>query len=75
MDYLFPHDKFLKDGWEKYNPDKDDSLSSFIGRKLPDDHRVDYEDQWDRVYVPSIASKYKTLRCNLNNAIREQYKG
>ena len=75
-DYLFPRYKFLKDGWEKYNPDRDDSLSSFIRRKLPDDRQqVDYEDQWERVYVPSIASKYKTLRCNLNNAIREQYKG
>ena len=63
------------DGWEKYNQDNKDSLSLFIKRKFEDNNRVDYEDQWDRIYVPTIASKYKTLRCNLNNAIREQYKG
>jgi len=45
-------------------------------RKLKDVDRIDYEDQWDRIYyVPTIASKYTTLRCNLNNSIREQYKG
>lgn len=75
VSYLFPRYKFLMDGWEKYNQDNKDSLSSFIKRKFEDDNRVDYEDQWDRIYVPTIASKYKTLRCNLNNAIREQYKG
>ena len=73
--YLFPRYKFLMDGWEKYNSDNKDSLSSFIERKFQDVHRVDYEDQLDRIYLPSIASKYKTLRCNLNNAISEQYKG
>jgi len=73
--YLFPRYKFLLDGWEKYNQDNTDSLSLFFERKLKDVNRVDYEDQWDRIYVPTIASKYKTLRCNLNNAIREQYKG
>ena len=72
--YLYPRYKFLHDGWEKYNEDNKDSLSSFFKRKFEDNNRVNYEDQWDRIYVPSIAAKYKTLRCNLNNAIREQYK-
>jgi hypothetical protein len=73
--FLFRRYKFLKDGWETYNPGNKDSLSSFFERKIPDVNRNDYEDQWDRIYVPTIASKYKSLRCNLNNSIREQYKG
>jgi len=73
--YLFRRYKFLKDGWETYNPGNKDSLSSFFERKIQDVNRNDYEDQWDRIYVPTIASKYKSLRCNLNNSIREQYKG
>lgn len=73
--YLFGRYKFLQDGWETYNPDNKDSLSSFFEQKLKDVNRIDYEDQWDRIYVPTIVSKYTTLRCNLNNSIREQYKG
>jgi hypothetical protein len=74
-EYLFRRYKFLHDGWEKYNPNDNNSLSSFFKRKVPPVISDDYEDHWDRIYVPTICSKYKTLRCNLNNAIREQYKG
>lgn len=73
--YVFRRYKFLKDGWETYKPDNVNSLSSFFKRKVVDVHRDDYEDEWERIYVPSISSKFKTLRCNLNNTIREQYKG
>ena len=73
--YLFRQYKFLHDGWETFDLEDRNSLSSFFKRKLPSGISGDYEDHWDRIYVPSICSKYKTLRCNLNNAIREQYKG
>jgi hypothetical protein len=73
--YLFRRYKFLHDGWETFDLEDGNSLSSFFKRKLPSGNSDDYEDHWDRIYVPTICSKYKTLRCNLNNAIREQYKG
>lgn len=76
--YLFRRYKFLKEGWETFNKDDADSLSSFLKRKKITTFNISddlYEDQWDRIYVPTICSKFKSLRCNLNNAIREQYKG
>jgi len=69
--------KFLNEGWETYEKEDGDSLSSFLKKKITAINISDdlYEEQWDRIYVPTICSKFKSLRCNLNNAIREQYKG
>jgi hypothetical protein len=30
----------------------------------------EFEDQWERVYVPVIGLKYQNMRCNLGNGIR-----
>ena len=75
--YLFRRYKFLNEGWETYDKEDADSLSSFLKKKIPAINISDdlYEEQWDRIYVPTICSKFKSLRCNLNNAIRGQYKG
>ena len=35
----------------------------------------EFEDQWERVYVPVIGLKYRNMRCNLGNDIQEQYFG
>jgi hypothetical protein len=35
-DYMFPHYKFLKEGWQDYNPTNKKSLSYFVGRKMAD---------------------------------------
>jgi hypothetical protein len=35
----------------------------------------EFEDQWERVYVPVIGLKYQTMRCNLGNKVRAQYFG
>jgi hypothetical protein len=32
-DYMFPLYKFLKEGWQDYNPTNKKSLSYFVGRK------------------------------------------
>ena len=34
--YLFPRYKFLKPGWDEYQPDTEDSLSSLVERCLSD---------------------------------------
>ncbi len=82
-DYMFTHYKFLKEGWQDYNPMNKKSLSHFVGRKMVDTYRSmripmigrEFEDQWERVYVPVIGLKYQNMRCNLGNGIRAQYFG
>jgi hypothetical protein len=82
-DYMFPHYKFLKEGWQDYNPMNKKSLSYFVGRKMADTYRSmriptigrEFEDQWERVYVPVIGLKYKNMRCNLGNGVQAQYFG
>ncbi len=82
-DYMFPHYKFLKEGWQDYDPTNKKSLSYFVGRKMADTCRSmriptigrEFEDQWERVYVSVIGLKYQTMRCNLGNNLRAQYFG
>jgi hypothetical protein len=66
-DYIFPRYKFLKEGWQDYNPTNKKSLSYFVGRKMADTYRSmriptigrELEDQWERVYVLVIGLKYQ----------------
>jgi hypothetical protein len=82
-DYMFPCYKFLKEGWQDYDPTNKKSLSYFVGRKMADTYRSmriptigrEFEDQWERVYVPVIGLKYQNMRCNLGNNVRAQYFG
>jgi hypothetical protein len=82
-DYMFPCYKFLKEGWQDYNPTNKKSLSYYVGRKMADTYRSmripmigrEFEDQWERVYVPVIGLKYQNMRCNLGNNVQAQYFG
>jgi hypothetical protein len=82
-DYMFPHYKFLKEGWQDYDPTNEKSLSYFFGREMADTYRSmriptigrEFEDQWERVYVPVIGLKYKNIRCNLGYNVQAQYFG
>jgi hypothetical protein len=82
-DNMLPHYKFLKEGWQGYNPTNKKSLSYFVGRKMADTYRSmrippierEFEDQWERVYVLVIGLKYQNMRCNLGNDVRAQYFG
>ncbi len=82
-DYMFPRYKFLKEGWQDYDPTNKKSLSHFVGRKMADTYRSmriptigrEFEDQWERVYVPVIGLKFQNMRCNLENDIQAQYFG
>ncbi len=82
-DYMFPRYKFLKEGWQDYNPMNKKSLSYFVRRKMADTYRSmripmirrEFEDQWERVYVPVIGLKYQNMRCNLGNNVRAKYFG
>jgi hypothetical protein len=82
-DYMFPCYKFLKEGWQDYDPKNKKSLSYFVGRKMADTYRSmriptigrEFEDWWERVYVPVIGLKYQNMRCNLGNDVQAQYFG
>lgn len=82
-EYLFPRYKFLKDGWMDYEPENERSFCFFVGQKMSlmyPNMRIrtignQFESEWNRVYVPTIALKYTHMRCNLGNDIRSQYFG
>ena len=71
---FFLHDKFLKDKWDVFDPDQQNSLSNFVRKGLKIPEGADYRDIWDRVIVPSIHLKYTNMRCNINNDVRSAYK-
>jgi hypothetical protein len=73
MDNLFPHFKFLKDGWMEYDNGQE-SLLTFVQGKVKIPEGVEYKDQWERVICPTIQAKYFTIRCNFNNEIQRSYK-
>jgi hypothetical protein len=80
-DVMFLHYKFLKEGWQDYEPSNKKSLSYFLGQKMADTYQNmriltsgrEFEDQWERVYVPVIEKKYQNTRNNVGNDIRETY--
>ncbi len=80
-DVMFPHYKFLKEGWQDYKPSNKKSLSYFVGQKMADTYQNmriltsgrEFKDQWERVYVPVIEKKYQNMRNNIGNNIRETY--
>ncbi len=72
-EYLFPHFKFLKDGWMEYDKGQD-SFLTFVQGKEQIPEGAEYKDQWERVICPTIQASYVTIRCNLNNEIQRTYK-
>ncbi len=80
-DFMFPHYKFLKEGWQDYKPSNKKSLSYFVGRKMAHTYQNmriltsgrEFKDQWEREYVPVIEKKYQNMRNNIVNDIRETY--
>ncbi len=83
QDDLFPKYKFLDKNWHVCDLDNKNSLLSFVSTKVKDQNLhmrivtmgAKFEDQWERIYVPVIRSKYQTIRCNLNNDIWKVYSG
>ncbi len=82
-DYLFSKYKFLDENWQVCGLDNKNSLLSFVSTKVKDQNphmrivttSAKFEDQWERIHVPVIQSKYQMIRCNLNNYIRKAYLG
>ena len=72
-EFLFPRYKFLRGGWQKYEPDKRTSLSAMCLRKLSIPEGSDTEDIWERVIVPSIQMKYVNIKGNMNNDLKKIY--
>jgi hypothetical protein len=75
VQYLFPRFKFLHDGWNELDNSDRNSFSSVVRRHYPLKPGRDFADDWLKIFVPSLAVKYTQLRCNVNNAIRDAFKG
>mgnify|MGYP007089495500 CR=1 FL=1 len=72
-EFLFPRYKFLKDGWQRYEPNMKHSLSSMCLRRLSLPEGSNTEDIWERVIVPSIQMKYINIKGNMNNDLKKIY--
>lgn len=73
-EFLFPRFKFLHGQWMDYS-DKKGSLTLTILRHCPPPVGRNVKDTWDRVIAPTVATKYATMRNNVNNAVRAAFKG
>jgi len=74
QEFLFPRYKFLREGWQNYEPDKKNSLSSMCLCRLSLPEGSDTEDTtWERVIVPSIQMKYINIKGNMNNDLKKIY--
>jgi len=72
-EFLFPRYKVLREGWQNYEPDKNNSLSLMCLRKLSLPEGSDTTDIWERVIVPSIHMKYINIKGNMNNDMKRIY--
>ncbi len=70
---MFPWYKFLREGWQNYEPDKKNSLSLMCLRKLSLPEGSNKTDIWERVIVPSIQMKYINIKGNMNNDLKKIY--
>jgi hypothetical protein len=71
--FFFPRYNFLKEGWQDFQPEKKNSLFSFVKQNLSIPEETNNRDIWDRVIVPSIRMKYINTKWNLNNKIKGIY--
>ena len=71
--FLFLRYKFLREGWQNYQPDKKNSLSSMCLRKLSLPEGSEKDDIWERVIVPTIQMKYINMKGNMNNDLKKIY--
>jgi len=73
QEFLFPRYKFLKEGWQRYQHNMNNSLSSMCLRRLSLPEGSDSEDIWDRVIIPLIQMKYINIKGNMNNDLKKIY--
>ncbi len=77
MDFWFPRYKFLKNGWMRYEPENDKSFCYFVRKNMVNTYKnmriattgSTFEDEWDRIYVPTVGLKNTHMRCNLGSDI------
>jgi hypothetical protein len=68
---------------KSYKLENDKSFCYFVGKNMANTYKnmiiattgSTFEDEWDRIYVPTIGLKYTHMRCNLRSNIRVQYFG
>jgi hypothetical protein len=71
-EYLFPHFKFLKDGWMEYD-DRQECFSTCVQGKVTIPEGAEYKDQWESIICPIIQAKYVSISCNLSTMRFEEH--
>lgn len=74
-EYLFTRVKFLPKGWKVYDPENRTNFAALIKRHIPIAPNVCFENEWHRIIIDAIIKKYTDMRCNVNNHIRDTFKG
>jgi hypothetical protein len=76
-DFLFPRYMFLKNGWQSYEPEIDKSFHYSVRKNMANkckNMRIamtgsTFENNRDRIYVPTIGLKYTHIRCNFRSNV------
>jgi hypothetical protein len=74
-EYLFPRIKFLPKGWKVYDQNNRTNFAALMEKHVTIDEDDTFEGEWHRIIINAMNSKYIDLRCNVNNQIRETFKG
>jgi hypothetical protein len=75
IEYLFTRIKFLPKGWKVYDPNKTNNFAGMIEKHIQVAPNLRFEDEWYRIMIDAIISKYSDMRCNVNNHMRDTFKG
>lgn len=73
-EWLFLHFKFLHKHWMDYTKVRK-GLPRIIFERCPVPAGSEKLDMWNRVGTLTVARKYATIRCNINNAVKKAFEG
>ena len=74
-EYLFPRIKFLPKDWKVYDRSNRTNFAALMEMHIKIDEGDIFEDEWYRIIIDAIIKKYTDMRCNVNNHIRDTFKG
>ena len=73
-EWLFPRYKFFHEGWMTFSEARK-SLSFLVLKHCSVPVGMDRQNAWERIAAPTIAAKYSSIRCNVNNELKKTFLG
>ena len=73
-EWLFPWYKFFHDDWMTFSEGRK-SLSFLVLKHCSVPVGMDQQNSWERIAAPTIAAKYSSIRCNVNNELKKTFLG